>query len=151
MEAKNNKPKVSPRGDLEGASERASGQTRYPYQTADPMTYGLLKEFAAKQRAIPTEAESLLWNHLRASQLGVRYRHQHIIGDYIADFACVSNKLIIEIDGLYHSLPEQTISDQERTDWLEGKGWKVIRFTNEEIFSNLDKVLEQIKDEQDKR
>ena len=61
----------------------------YSYQTADPMTYRLLKEFAAKQRAIPTEAESLLWNFLRASQMGVRYRHQHIIGEYIADCACV--------------------------------------------------------------
>ena len=123
----------------------------YSYQTADPMTYRLLKEFAAKQRAIPTEAESLLWNFLRASQMGVRYRYQHIIGEYIADFACVTNKLIIEIDGLYHSLPEQKISDEERTEWLERKGWKVIRFTNEEIFSNLENVLERIKDEQEKR
>ena len=123
----------------------------YSYQTADPMTYRLLKEFAAKQRAIPTEAESLLWNFLRASQMGVRYRHQHIIGEYIADFACVTNKLIIEIDGLYHSLPEQKISDEERTEWLERNGWRVIRFTNEEIFSNLENVLERIKDEQEKR
>jgi len=143
----NRQQKVSPRGDLEGAV----GAPHYPYQTADPMMYGLLKEFAARQRAIPTEAESLLWNHLRASQLGVRYRHQHIIGNYIADFACVSNNIIIEIDGLYHSLPEQRISDEERTEWLESKGWKVIRFTNEEIFSNLDKVMERIKDEQEKR
>lgn len=59
--------------------------------------------------------------------------------------------MIIEIDGLYHSLPEQKISDQERTEWLESKGWKVIRFTNEEIFSNLDKVIERIKDEQEIR
>ncbi|MBR5393863.1 MAG: endonuclease domain-containing protein [Bacteroidaceae bacterium] len=123
----------------------------YSYQTADPMTYRLLKEFAAKQRAIPTEAESLFWNFLRASQMGVRYRHQHIIGEYIADFACVTNKLIIEIDGLYHSLPEQKISDEERTEWLERNGWRVIRFTNEEIFSNLENVLERIKDEQEKR
>ena len=123
----------------------------YSYQTADPIMYKLLKEFAAKQRAIPTEAESLLWNHLRASQLGVRYRHQHIIGEYIADFACVSNRVIIEIDGLYHSLPEQRISDQERTEWLESNGWKVIRFTNEEVFSNLDRVIERIKNEQNKR
>ena len=123
----------------------------YSYQTADPIMYRLLKEFAAKQRAIPTEAESVLWNFLRASKLGVRYRHQHIIGEYIADFACVTNKLIIEIDGLYHSLPEQKISDEERTEWLESKGWKVIRFTNEEIFSDLDKVIETIKHEQESR
>ncbi|MBR6169408.1 MAG: endonuclease domain-containing protein [Bacteroidaceae bacterium] len=124
---------------------------KYPYQTANPMTYGLLKEFAAKNRAIPTEAEALIWNYLRGCQQGVKFQQQHIIGDYIADFACVSKKLIIEIDGLYHSLPEQKISDEERTKWLEREGWTVIRFTNEEIFSNLEKVIERISYEQENR
>ena len=115
------------------------------------MTYGLLKEFAAKNRAIPTEAESLIWNYLRECQQGEKFHQQHIIGDYIADFACVSKKLVIEIDGLYHSLPEQKISDAERTKWLESEGWKVIRFTNDEIFSNLEKVIERIRYEQENR
>lgn len=124
---------------------------RYSYQTADPMWYPLLKAFAAKHRAFPTEAEATIWNYIKASQLGLRYRPQHIIGDYIADFACIPIKLIIEIDGLYHSLPQQQISDEQRTSWLEKRGWKVIRFTNEEIFSNLDSVLDTIKREQAKR
>ena len=115
------------------------------------MTYGLLKEFAAKNRAIPTEEESLIWNYLRGCQIGVKFQQQHIIGDYIADFACVSKKLVIEIDGLYHSLPEQKISDEERTKWLESEGWKVMRFTNEEIYSNLEKVIERIRYEQENR
>ena len=120
----------------------------YSYQTADPVLYPLLKAFAAKHRAFPTEAEATLWNYIKASQLGLRYRPQHIIGDYIADFACIPIKLIIEIDGLYHSLPEQQISDEQRTDWLEKRGWKVIRFTNEEIFCNLSGVLDRIIEEQ---
>ena len=115
------------------------------------MWYPLLKAFAAKHRAFPTEAEATIWNYIKASQLGLRYRPQHIIGDYIADFACIPIKLIIEIDGLYHSLPQQQISDKQRTSWLEKRGWKVIRFTNEEIFSNLDSVLDTIKREQAKR
>ena len=123
----------------------------YSYRTADPIIYRLLKEFAAKHRAVPTEAESLMWKFLRANQMGVRYHRQHIIGNYIADFACLSLKLVIEIDGLYHSLPEQQISDEERTNWLEENGFKVIRFTNDDILYNIENVLERIKDEQNKR
>ena len=124
---------------------------QYPYQTADPQIYGLLKAFAAKNKAFPTRAESLVWNYLRANQMGVRYHRQHIIGNYIADFACLSLNLIIEIDGLYHSLPEQQIRDEERTNWLENNGFKVVRFTNDDILYNLENVLERIKDEQNKR
>lgn len=119
-----------------------------PYQTADPVLYGMLKAYAAKHRQLPTEAESLMWKYLRASQMGVRYRQQHIIGQFIADFACLSPKLVIEIDGGYHSLPEQQISDEERTVWLEKQGYRVIRFTNEEILYNIEVVLEKIKYEQ---
>ena len=124
---------------------------QYPYQTADPQIYGLLKSYAAKNKAFPTRAEALIWNYLRANQMGVRYHRQHVIGCYIADFACLSLKLIIEIDGLYHSLPEQQISDEERTNWLENNGFKVVRFTNDDILYNLENVLERIKDEQNKR
>lgn len=121
---------------------------RYDYQTADPMYYGLLKTLAAKHKAYPTEAEALIWNFLRANQLGERYRPQHIVGNYIADFCCVRLKLIIEIDGLYHTLPDQLVSDEERTEWLTNQGYKVIRFTNEEIFSDLENVINKIKHEQ---
>ena len=118
----------------------------YGYQTADPCLYGLLKEFAKKNRNHPTEAESLLWEYLRANALGESFKRQHIIGDYIVDFLCVSSKLIIELDGGYHLLPEQKTSDELRSEWLQSKGYRVIRFTNEELFSNIDKVLETIKD-----
>jgi len=83
---------------------------------------------------------------VRANALGESFKRQHIIGDYIVDFLCVSSKLIIELDGGYHLLPEQTASDELRSEWLQSKGYRVIRFTNEELFSNIDKVLETIKD-----
>ena len=118
----------------------------YEYQTADPSLYHTLKEHAQYNRNHPTEAESLLWEYLRAGALGESFKRQHIIGDYIADFICLSQKLIVELDGGYHNTPEQQLSDQQRTEWLKGKGYRVIRFTNEELFRNIDNVLEIIKD-----
>lgn len=117
----------------------------YKYEMADPITYSLLKEYAAENRQKPTEAESILWNSLKGNLWGVHFRRQHIIGQFIADFACLSHKLLIELDGGYHQLPEQQISDKERTEWLENKGFKVIRFNNEAIFNNLERVLTIIK------
>ena len=118
----------------------------YEYQTADPSLYHLLREHAEYNRNHPTEAEELLWQYLRRDALGVSFKRQHIIGDYIADFACISQKLIIELDGGYHQLPEQKVNDRQRAEWLESKGFRVVRFTNEELFRNIDKVLEIIKE-----
>ena len=118
----------------------------YSYQTADPMLYPLLRDFAKKNRNNPTEAETLLWNYLKNNGLGFTFKRQHIIGDYITDFVCMDSKLIVELDGEYHQLPQQKTSDVERTKWLENKGYKIIRFTNEELFGNIDGVLEKIKE-----
>lgn len=117
------------------------------YYTADSILYGLLKEFAKKNRQRETVAEMILWRFLRGCQLGVNFRRQHIIGMFITDFACLPKKLIIELDGGYHQLPDQQISDQERTEWLENKGFKVIRFTNDEVTGNTDGVINKIKKE----
>ena len=117
----------------------------YSYSTAAPYIYKLLKEFARENRAKPTEAEKVLWRELRGSQLGVPFRRQHIIGEYIADFVSLPAKIIIELDGRYHSLPEQQISDEERTQWLLQHGFKVIRFTNEQVLCDIDNVLLTIK------
>jgi guanylate kinase len=119
----------------------------YEYQTADPAQYHLLKEYAEYNRNHPTEAESLLWQYLRGNALGESFKRQHIIGDYIADFVCLSMKLIIELDGGYHHTTEQQMNDRQRTEWLESKGYRVIRFTNEELFGNINNVLETIKEE----
>ena len=118
----------------------------YDYQTADPLLYPLLKDYAKHNRNNPTVAEESLWNYLSSDGLGVTFKRQHIIGAYIADFVCLSHKLIIELDGGYHQLPQQQTSDAERTQWLEGRGFVIIRFTNEELLNNIDSVLEKIKE-----
>jgi len=116
----------------------------FEFKTADPFLYDLLKEFAKGNRKRPTEAETVLWDCIKERQLGQPFRRQHIIGEFIADFACIPAKLVIEIDGGYHQLPEQQTSDEERQEWLESQGFTVIRFTNEEVISDIDNVLETI-------
>ncbi len=127
----------------------ANGATyRKPlYETANVMTYGKLKEFANENRKKPTQAESILWDLLKGKQLGVSFRRQHVIDQFIADFICLSHHLVIEVDGNYHQLPEQQVSDEERTQRFEELGLKVIRFTNDEIIGNTEKVINKIKEE----
>jgi len=118
----------------------------YDYQTADPLLYKSLKEYARHNRNHPTEAEALLWDYLSGDSLGVRFKRQHIIGDYIADFVCLETKLVIELDGGYHQEERQRMADAERTEWLKSKGYRVVRFTNEYLFNNISQVLETIKE-----
>ncbi len=120
-------------------------EEQYAYETADPVLYGLLKEFVKNSRSNSTQAENALWQMLRDKKLGgYKFRRQYIIGAFIADFVCLSKKLIIEVDGLMHQLPENIISDEERTAWLKEKGFKVIRFTNEEVTANTESILTKI-------
>ena len=116
------------------------------WKTADPLLYGLMKEYAKSMRNQPTEAEALLWDVLSNKKLeGYKFRRQHIVGSYIADFICLKKGLIVEIDGLIHQLPDNKSSDEERTKWLNEQGYRVVRFTNDEVLSNLDDVLERLK------
>jgi very-short-patch-repair endonuclease len=111
-----------------------NGKDIYEYQTADPMLYGLMKEFVKKRRDNPTDGEIALWEMLRGKKLeGYKFRREHIIGSYIADFVCLDKMLVIEVDGLIHQLPENITSDIERTKWLNESGFEVIRFTNEQV------------------
>ena len=90
-----------------------------------------------------TNAEGLLWHYLRNKQLGgYKFRRQQPIGPYIADFACPSEKLLIELDGGQHA--EQTASDARRDKFLQEKGYRVLRFWNHEVFENCFGVLERI-------
>jgi len=92
------------------------------WKTANPILYGLLKDYAKEMRHNPTEAEAMLWNALSAKNLdGFKFRRQHIIGTFITDFICLKENLIIEVDGLIHQLPENRTSDEERTAWLENE------------------------------
>ena len=106
----------------------------------------LLKDFAQKNKQFPTDAERLLWEHIRAKQLSVKFNRQHIIGDYIVDFVCIEKRLVIEVDGGYHSEYEQIEKDEFRTQRLGDWGFTVIRFKNEDILGNISDVLNIIKD-----
>lgn len=114
------------------------------FRTSSPDRYRILKDFARENRKNMTEAESVLWNSLRNKGLGVKFLRQHIIGDYIVDFVCQETGLIIEVDGGYHSEPCQKEEDDTRTRYLESKGFKVIRFTNEEILFNIESVINKV-------
>lgn len=115
------------------------------YMNADPMEYGLLKAYARENRKNMTQSESILWSKIRGKALGVTFLRQYIIGDYITDFACLEPKLVIEVDGGYHSEPRQVDDDAIRQDWLEHQGFKVIRFTNEEVERDIDNTVNKIK------
>ena len=117
----------------------------YHYETASADIYTILRDFAKENRKEQTLYEDILWQELRKLNCGVRFRRQHPIGDYIADFICLPKRLIIEVDGGYHNKPEQADFDRMRTEWFQKKGYHVIRFTNEEIAYNIKEVLQTIK------
>lgn len=114
-------------------------------QVADVIDYGLLKENAKANRNNLTEAESVFWNIAKSGGLGQKCRRQYIIGQYIVDFFFRQSMLIVEIDGGYHFTEEQQRKDTIRQDWLEHMGYKVLRFTNEEVLFDTDRVIENIK------
>ncbi|MBV9866205.1 MAG: DUF559 domain-containing protein [Abitibacteriaceae bacterium] len=98
---------------------------------------------AKSLRQTSTSAESMLWQKLRAKQvLGLRFRRQEPIGLYITDFFCSATRLIIELDGYSHE--DKKDNDIERQSYLEQQGFMVLRFLNEEIYHNLNGVLETI-------
>ncbi|WP_416898320.1 MAG: endonuclease domain-containing protein [Minwuia sp.] len=98
---------------------------------------------ARKLRGNATDAERRLWRQLRNRQRsGVRFRRQHPIGPYIADFCCLEAKLVIELDGGQHAA--QAVRDEARTRWLASVGYRVIRFWNNQVNENLEGVISEI-------
>ena len=91
-----------------------------------------------------TDAETLLWSLLRKEQLGIKFRKQHPIGPYIADFACLNPKLIIELDGGQHNEETARKRDNARTAFLEQQGFKVIRFWNHDLLQKTESVMKSI-------
>jgi very-short-patch-repair endonuclease len=88
-------------------------------------------------------AEAKLWKHLRAHRMdGVHFRNQHAVGNYIVDFCSPRKKLIIELDGAQHL--EQQEYDEERTQYLEARGYRVLRFWNNDVMNNMEAVLQAI-------
>jgi very-short-patch-repair endonuclease len=107
-------------------------------QRSNPKT----KHHAIKLRKESTLAECKLWVYLRNDELGVSFRRQHAIGQYIADFCSPKAKLIIELDGSQHL--EQEEYDSERTKFLESHGYKVLRFWNNDVMNHIDAVIHAI-------
>ncbi len=95
---------------------------------------------ARKLRRDMTNAERLLWSHLRNGQMGMKFTRQFPVGGYVVDFACRSLRIAIECDGGQHSVE----ADAARTAAIEAHGYRVIRFWNHKILSNTDGVLETI-------
>ena len=101
--------------------------------------------FAKNLRQNMTDAEQKLWYYLRGKRfLGYKFKRQVPIGKYIVDFLCVDNKLIIELDGSQHLQQENVSYDKERSEYLKGKGYKIIRILDNEL-SNIEGVLEYIR------
>ena len=119
------------------------------YKTASPDWYDLLKSFARENRKNQTLAEQVLWNQLRNKTLGVRFLRQHIIGDYIVDFVSLECSLVVEVDGAYHAERQQMENDAIRSMELGKMGFKVIRFTNEEVLYRLRETIMVIIDNMD--
>ncbi|TPJ49208.1 endonuclease domain-containing protein [Mesorhizobium sp. B2-7-1] len=96
-------------------------------------------------RKAMTDAELKLWNEVRADRLmGMAFRRQMPIADYIVDFACPSKKLIVELDGSQHSSPDVSASDAARTTKLEALGWTILRFWNDDVIRDIDNVCRHI-------
>ena len=109
-------------------------------QTNRKILHGKLQR---KLRNAPTDAEDLLWRHLRGRQLeGCKFRRQHPFLDFILDFACLERKIVVELDGGQHA--GSTAYDARRTTLLENTGFVVLRFWNNDVFDNTDGVLEVI-------
>jgi leucyl-tRNA synthetase len=122
--------------------ERGLGSAK-GYETAEKKYWQYLKEFSKENRQNATEAESILWEEVRNSKLGHKIRRQHAIGIFIGDFVCLDRRLVIEVDGEYHQTKKEF--DLARTEFLKEEGFNVIRFTNEQVKTNLQHVLGEIK------
>ena len=122
--------------------DKNSLQSENMWKGASPKIFSNAK----KLRDNGTVAEEKLWLAVKNNQIeGFKFRRQHPLSFYIADFYCHALKLVIEIDGGYHLTEEQQLLDEERTKNIEFQGLKVIRFTNEEVLMQLPEVIDTIK------
>jgi very-short-patch-repair endonuclease len=103
------------------------------------------RKAAKRLRSQETQAEAILWRHLRQLEArGSHFRRQVVIGPYIADFACLAARLIVEVDGSQHGTDEGKRHDDARTQWLNAEGYRVLRFWNNDVMSRTAAVLEAI-------
>jgi very-short-patch-repair endonuclease len=99
---------------------------------------------ARSMRKQPSRAERAVWDIVRAGRLGMKFRRQHPVEGYIADFACIDAKLIVEIDGLSHEDHAQRAYDKTRTQRLDAAGWRVLRIRDVDALSDIADVARRI-------
>jgi very-short-patch-repair endonuclease len=110
-----------------------------------PIISPFRRRAANRLRENSTNAEDLLWRQLRRFPIsGTHFRRQVPIGPYVADFACMAARLIVEVDGSQHGRDDIRKRDERRTRWLEAEGYRVLRFWNNDLTTNMDGVLEAI-------
>jgi very-short-patch-repair endonuclease len=106
---------------------------------------GASRVFARKLRKKLTDAETILWSRLRGCRLdGLKFRRQHPIKAYVADFACIEARLVVEVDGATHATKRELEHDAIRTRVLTREGWRILRVTNGDVYKNLSGTLETI-------
>jgi very-short-patch-repair endonuclease len=111
----------------------------------NPTISGFRRRAAKRLRENSTGAEDRLWRRLRRFPIsGTHFRRQVPIGPYVADFACMAARLIIEVDGSQHGRDDTRRRDDARTRWLEAEGYRVLRFWNNDLTTDMDGVLEAI-------
>ena len=108
-----------------------------------------MREHRKELRKNQTPQEKILWWYLKDKRTGHKFRRQHSVGGYILDFYCAENKLIVEIDGRIHNTPEAREYDQIRDKFFTDLGYKILRFSNDEISKDINSVIEKIKSWQD--
>ncbi len=135
-------PSPAERGTESSPSEKKYNKVPDGVATADKRIWEKLKEFSRENRKNQTEGEKRLWEELRNSNLGFKFRRQHAIQKFIADFVCLSKGLVVEVDGEIHN--DQKEYDEYRTQFLREYNFEVIRFTNDEVLSNTLEVKKAI-------
>ena len=108
------------------------------------LEYKTIKRARALRKQMP-KAEVILWVRLRElTKIGMRFRRQHPIGPFIADFACPLLRLVVEIDGGTHSTDAEVAYDRRREAFINSRGWRVIRFQNWEVYEHMEMVMDGI-------
>ncbi|MEJ1970472.1 MAG: endonuclease domain-containing protein [Rhizomicrobium sp.] len=136
-------PRMPPinRGPFQTPNARAVSLAPHP-RTGQPDT-AIAR--ARVLRADATDAERMLWASLRLLKAqGFHFRRQSRVGSYIADFACKGSRLVVELDGAQHGEADSAAYDRVRTAYLESRGYRVLRFWNDEVFRNREGVVESI-------
>ena len=133
----------SPQAEITPSAQAGPGGEVFSHWQTQAPAWEQLKPYAREMRKNPTPAEDALWQHLRHKQLGVKFRRQHAIEHFIVDFYAREPRLIIEVDGPIHETQKEY--DAARQAFLESLGYRVLRFTNEQVLQDIHTVLAAIR------